>query len=124
MKFCKISLDQTESTNKYLLELARDGKEEFTTVTAKSQTGGYGRKGRTFYSENGLYFSVLLRPDIKYADTALITLYCANCVLRALKRVTSESLSIKWVNDILNAKNLRYVAYFVRHTLIRMEMYI
>ncbi|MBO7520511.1 MAG: HTH domain-containing protein, partial [Clostridia bacterium] len=65
--------EETGSTNEDIKAIA-DSADEFTVVVARRQTGGKGRLGRAFYSpEGGLYFSVLLRPQIPAEATLKIT---------------------------------------------------
>ena len=100
-------LEEVDSTNNRLLALAREGAPEGTVVIARSQTGGKGRRGRTFQSQTGgLYLSVLLRPGLTPERLTLATPMAAVAVLQALKTV-GVTAGIKWVNDILlNEKKL------------------
>ncbi|MBE6748237.1 MAG: biotin--[acetyl-CoA-carboxylase] ligase [Ruminococcaceae bacterium] len=93
--------DEVTSTNTLLKEQGRS-KNEWCTVIASSQTGGKGRLGRSFYSpENtGVYFSVLLKPDLKIEKAILITTAAAVAVTKALEKLGAENPQIKWVNDI------------------------
>ena len=54
------------STNDEAKRLARAGAPHGTAVTARRQTAGKGRLGRSFYSpaDAGMYVSVVLRPQI------------------------------------------------------------
>ncbi len=97
-----IYLKETESTNKYAKELAVNGAEEFTVVIANTQTGGYGRMGRTFHSPNtsGLYMSIILRPRISPEKALYITTAAAAAVSCAIEEISCKETGIKWVNDI------------------------
>ena len=97
-----IYLKETESTNKYAKELAKNGADEFTVVIADSQSGGYGRMGRNFYSPNssGLYMSIILRPDIPPEKCLYITTAAAVAVSHAIENIAKVKTAIKWVNDI------------------------
>ena len=59
--------EQTTSTNDVVEKLARDGVKEGVVVFAESQTKGRGRLGRKWMSprNKGLWFSVLLRPELR-----------------------------------------------------------
>lgn len=94
--------DVLESTNTFARFLAEDGEKENTVVLANRQTGGRGRKGKSFYSdsENGIYMSVLLRPDIPVSKAVSITTCAAVSVCRAIEKLFKVKTSIKWVNDI------------------------
>lgn len=92
----------TESTNSDLKEMAKNGAKEGTIIIAEHQTGGKGRLGKSFYSPKGcgLYFSILLRPDIPLGDAPLITVAAAVSVKRAVFTVFGINTQIKWVNDV------------------------
>ena len=95
--------EQTTSTNDVIEKLARDGVREGVVVFAESQTRGRGRLGRKWISpgRKGLWFSVLLRPDLRPQETTQMTVASATALLRAIEAVTGLSLEIKWPNDIL-----------------------
>lgn len=97
-----IYLKETESTNKYAKELAKQGADEFTVVIADRQTAGYGRMGRSFHSpdSSGLYMSIILRPDISPEKSLYITTAAAVSVSRAIEEISGKKCGIKWVNDI------------------------
>lgn len=105
----QICLLETDSTNRYLKELAVKGAPEGTVVLAKKQSAGRGRMGRSFFSpeEKGIYMSVLLRPDIALERSVLITSMAAVAVAEAMDAVAGVTSQIKWVNDIfLNQKKV------------------
>ena len=97
-----IVLEETDSTNRYLKELAAEGAEEGTVVIAERQSHGRGRLGRSFFSpeEKGIYMSVLLRPEIELQKSVRITSMAAVAVARAIERVCGVKAQIKWVNDV------------------------
>lgn len=97
-----------DSTSTKLLELANGGAVSGTVLTADSQTGGRGRKGRSFLSpEGGLYMSMLIRPDCAPENCTQITPLAAVAVHRALKACAGINADIKWPNDLLlNGKKL------------------
>ena len=101
--------DTVSSTNTVARELAQNGAEEYTTVIAKSQTNGRGRLGRSFISnsENGLYMSVILRPNLAPDRCIDITTMTAVSVLEAIEETSNISPTIKWINDIyINEKKV------------------
>ena len=95
-----IRYDLTDSTNERAREYARDGGEMPALFVARGQTGGRGRRGRSFDSEldAGLYMTYLYRPDT--SDVALITIRAAVALARAIEEVAGLSPKIKWVNDL------------------------
>jgi len=107
MDWKKEYLEETDSTNRYLKELAQNGAKEGTVVIAKRQSAGRGRLGRSFFSpeEKGIYMSILLQPDISLERAVLITSMAAVAVARAIENYCGVTAKIKWVNDIfLNNK--------------------
>jgi len=95
--------EETTSTNDVIEKLARDGVKEGVVVFAESQTKGRGRLGRKWMSptHKGLWFSVLLRPELSPQETTQLTVASATALRRAIKNVTGLSADIKWPNDLL-----------------------
>ncbi len=95
--------EQTTSTNDVAEKLARDGVREGVVVFAESQTKGRGRLGRKWMSptHKGLWFSVLLRPNLRPQETTQLTVISATALRRAIKTVTGVAVEIKWPNDLL-----------------------
>jgi BirA family biotin operon repressor/biotin-[acetyl-CoA-carboxylase] ligase len=95
--------EQTTSTNDVIEKLARDGVREGVVVFAESQTKGRGRLGRKWMSppRKGLWFSILLRPELRPQETTQLTVASATALRRATKTVTGLSAEIKWPNDLL-----------------------
>jgi len=95
--------EQTTSTNDVIEKLARDGVREGVVVFAESQTGGRGRLGRKWISpaRKGLWFSVLLRPELRPQETTQLTVASATALRRAIQSETGLRPEIKWPNDIL-----------------------
>lgn len=90
------------STNTLLKAYAEDGAEQFTVIAAEHQTAGRGRLNRDFYSpaDTGVYFSILLRPDLKAERAMHLTAFSAVAVALALDEFCAGKAKIKWVNDI------------------------
>jgi BirA family biotin operon repressor/biotin-[acetyl-CoA-carboxylase] ligase len=95
--------ERTTSTNDVVEKLARDGVREGAVVFAEAQTKGRGRLGRVWQSptRRGLWFSVLLRPDLRPQETTQLTVISATALRRAIKNVAGLSAEIKWPNDVL-----------------------
>jgi BirA family transcriptional regulator, biotin operon repressor / biotin---[acetyl-CoA-carboxylase] ligase len=94
---------ETTSTNDVIEKLARDGVREGVVVFAESQTRGRGRLGRKWISpaHQGLWFSILLRPDLRPQETTQLTVASATALRRAIIAQTGLRPEIKWPNDIL-----------------------
>ncbi len=95
--------EQTTSTNDVIEKMARDGAKEGAVVFAESQTQGRGRLGRLWLSpaRKGLWFSVLLRPNLSPQAATQLTVVSAVAVRRAIEQQTGLRAEIKWPNDIL-----------------------
>jgi len=102
MKFNILHFDTLGSTNTEAINQARLGAEEGLCVIARQQTAGRGRHGRNWVSQNdaGLYFSIVLRPQIETRFLPLITLMAGIAVFDTLQEYGLKP-DIKWVNDIL-----------------------
>lgn len=94
--------DSLESSNKTAKQLALDGAPHGTLVLTAHQSAGRGRLGRRFESPagKGVYFSVLLRPEIPAASAQTVTASAAVAVCRAVQALCGLELGIKWVNDL------------------------
>lgn len=95
--------EKTTSTMDEALGLGKDNAAEGAVVCAEYQTKARGRLGRKWLSakSKGLYFSIILKPKIPPSKIPCITLLSAVAVVRAVKKLTGLSLSIKWPNDVL-----------------------
>jgi BirA family biotin operon repressor/biotin-[acetyl-CoA-carboxylase] ligase len=95
--------ESVSSTNNEVAQLASRGAEEGTAVVADEQTAGRGRLQRTWTSPKGagLYFSILLRPEISQDRWPLITFMAALAVSDALQEACGLETEIKWPNDLL-----------------------
>ncbi len=91
------------STNTVAKELAAAGIPEGTVVVAEEQTGGRGRLGRGWHSlaGQGIWLSVILRPDINPMDAPKLTLLTAVALARTMSVYPGVKPGIKWPNDIL-----------------------
>lgn len=99
--------DCVDSTNSKVKEMALRGAAEGVTMIADTQTGGRGRRGRTFASpDGGLYLSTLLRPAAQ-TDPGVITCRAAVAAARAIESLCDLHIDIKWVNDLyLNGRKV------------------
>lgn len=98
-------LDETDSTNRVALELAREGATHGTTVVAEGQTAGRGRLGRSFFSPPylNLYSSTVLRPNLDTAGAPTLILAAGLAVAEAVVAFVDDpgAVEIKWPNDVL-----------------------
>ncbi len=93
----------TTSTNDIAEKFARDGVAEGAVVFAESQSTGRGRLGRQWTSPTGkgLWFSVLLRPNLTPQAVTKLTIASATATARAIKTITTLEPKVKWPNDLL-----------------------
>ena len=102
MKINILNFESIDSTNTEAVKQARKGAHEGLCITARQQTAGRGRQGRKWISppDSGLYFSIVLRPQLETRHLPLITLMTGVAVCDALA-VFGIKADIKWVNDLL-----------------------
>ncbi len=101
-----IKLDAIDSTNDFLKGLVnKQYLENFTIVSAESQTKGKGQMGSVWVSEKGknLTMSVFVKDSL----TVLNQIYSLNiavalAIVQALETFEIPQLSIKWPNDIMS----------------------
>lgn len=98
-----IVLDSVDSTNDCLKKLGNEGIENGTVVVTREQTKGKGRLGRTWQSkkDDGIAFSVLLRPNVAPSEVSAITPLAGLAVCKAIREYTKLDCVIKWPNDII-----------------------
>lgn len=94
---------QVTSTNDIAFSLARSGSPEGTLVIAEEQTRGKGRLGRDWYSPPGLglWFSIILRPEITAYESSTVSLAVALAVAGVIRDSYGVEARIKWPNDVL-----------------------
>ncbi|TDY50701.1 BirA family biotin operon repressor/biotin-[acetyl-CoA-carboxylase] ligase [Alicyclobacillus sacchari] len=91
------------STNATALDWAAKGLPHGAVVTAAVQTGGKGRRERSWVSpQGGMWFSVLIRQPCALNQAPDLTLLASLAVRRALAEIGVPA-DIKWPNDILVA---------------------
>lgn len=104
-----IHFDTIDSTSNYAKSIALKGAKEGTVVIAEEQTSGRGRLGRQWLSPKGqgIWMSIILRPNITPTHAMKVTQIAAASTLLALRKFVSKDISIKWPNDIvLNKKKV------------------
>lgn len=96
-----IHFNTLESTNDYLKQVGNDVVEG-TVVISEEQTKGKGRLGRVWESKvgDGIWMSIILKPDIMPYKAPFITLIAGASVVKALNNL-GVNAQIKWPNDII-----------------------
>ncbi len=99
-------LPSTDSTNTQLKSLTLQGAPHGTVLIAGHQTGGRGRMGRSFQSDNGMgvYMSLLLRPQAQPQELMHLTCAAAVAMCRAIEDCACFSPDVKWINDLVYEK--------------------
>lgn len=98
--------DTIDSTNTRAKLLAENGAPQGTILIADTQTGGRGRRGRSFHSPagTGIYLSLILRPNCFPDELMHLTCAAAVSVCDAVEDVTGLRPGIKWINDLVFGK--------------------
>ena len=97
------SYKSISSTNIIAQDLAKSGYPEGTLIVTDTQTKGKGRLGRKWHSPSGkgLYFSVILKPNLPPDRIAGLALVTGLAVVRAIGDITGVKTKTKWPNDVL-----------------------
>jgi BirA family biotin operon repressor/biotin-[acetyl-CoA-carboxylase] ligase len=102
-----VYFNEIDSTNIKAKELAQKNIEDGSIIIAEKQTLGSGRFNRKWISPNGgLWFTLVLRPNLPPNEAPKITQIAAAAIYKTLSDL-DINISIKWPNDIiLNNKKL------------------
>jgi BirA family biotin operon repressor/biotin-[acetyl-CoA-carboxylase] ligase len=101
-----IVLDQTSSTNDAVSRLASSNDlpsvPEGLTVFAEHQTAGRGQRGNRWESapRKGLWFSILLRPEVQLSDSGRLTIWAIEAVSDVIRTEIGLKPAIKLPNDV------------------------
>ena len=101
--------DEVDSTNNYAKRIAEQGAKNKTLVVSDCQFAGKGRKGKSFSSvkQQGIFMTLLIRPDIKPQNASMLTIIAAVAVQNGIYKATGLECKIKWPNDIIcNGKKI------------------
>jgi len=90
-----------DSTNDLLKRKSKDNYGKNIVAISKHQSKGKGRLGRTWESNEGLYMSYLLRPDIMPMEASLFTQIAAAAIVETFNEISDLEVQIKWPNDIV-----------------------
>lgn len=96
-----VVLEETTSTNDVVYQMAPES-EEGLVVFAERQSAGRGQHGKRWESSahRGLYFSILLRPQIAAQDSARITTWAAQTIADTLRFEFGLPATVKPPNDV------------------------
>jgi len=95
-----------DSTMKIAYSLAEEGAKEGTVVVAEEQSQGKGRGNRYWFSPvGGLWFSIILRPQIALPNITQLNILGAIGIIEAIRKdFFLLSPQIRWPNDVLIRK--------------------
>ncbi len=94
--------DEVTSTMDIARNLARNDCPDFTVIIAGCQKQGRGRLKRPWLSsEGGLYFTIVLRPQIPPVLSSRINFAASMILARTLRSMFNIDAMVKWPNDIL-----------------------
>src|SRR5438045_1784968 len=82
-----IVLEETQSTNDVITQMAAGDWPEGFCVFAEHQIAGRGQRGKEWESAagKGLWFSILLRPNIDIKESARLTAWVAETIAQTLQ---------------------------------------
>jgi len=93
---------EVASTMDVARDLARKGCPDFTVVVAGRQKKGRGRLKRVWLSsEGGLYFTLVLRPEMPPSLSFRVHFSAAAILAKTLRKMFGIDAAVKWPNDIL-----------------------
>ena len=90
------------STNAKAKELSTTHPTTPVTIIADTQTAGYGRQGRAFFSPagTGIYVTLLLPHLTNSFNPGLLTTSTAVVLCQTISQLLHVEPTIKWVNDV------------------------
>ena len=102
VNFEVINLDSVDSTNRYIIDRLGADTGEGLVVTARFQTGGRGRLGRSWNSkpDSSLLVSVLFEPKLPPTQLHVIPSMAAVAMAEAIEEIYPISVGLKWPNDL------------------------
>ena len=95
-----LHFEMIDSTNDYAKKIALE-ELDGTVIISEAQTKGRGRVGKQWYSKSGegIWMSIILKPNIIPQKAPFITLIAGASIVKALNKLGVETF-IKWPNDI------------------------
>ena len=96
-------LDQTESTNDYIVGLS-SVLPDFSVAFTLNQTQGKGRLGRSWRGEPGKTLAISIVLPWRFDDSSVsswLPIIVGGSVADALRQLNIPDISVKWPNDVL-----------------------
>ena len=97
-----IVLEQTGSTNDAILQTPVAASKDGLVLFAEHQTAGRGQRGNRWESAagKGLWFSILLRPEINVSESGRLTIWAIEAISDVIRTEFSIEPTIKLPNDV------------------------
>ena len=101
-----VVLEETSSTNDAILQFAstrvQPATREGLVLFAEHQTDGRGQRGNRWESAagKGLWFSILLRPEIQLSDSGRLTVWAVEAISDVIQAELGLEPLIKLPNDV------------------------
>lgn len=98
-----VVFDEIDSTNVEAIRRLKAGEKKALLLLAKSQSGGRGRRGRTWLSSAnaGLYMSLVLPFPVSTSNLQSLSLVTALAVHSGITAHYPAQMQLKWPNDVL-----------------------
>ena len=96
-------LAQTGSTNDDAARILGEPDSAGLVLTTDYQTGGHGRRGRTWHAPPGssLLFTAILPRQVRSRDLWAVTFWTALGVADGIEAATGVRVDLQWPNDLL-----------------------
>lgn len=97
-----IVIEETASTNDAILQVDDGNSNDGLVLFAEHQTAGRGQRGNRWESTagKGLWFSILLRPNIQIRNSGRLTIWAIEAIADVIRSEFSIEPAIKLPNDI------------------------
>ena len=94
---------EMDSTNTQAKLLADKNDAHGMLIIADKQTNGKGRRGRHWDSpsEDNIYMSIVLKPELNPSVAPMLTLLMAFCITSVIREELRIDAKIKWPNDVV-----------------------
>jgi BirA family biotin operon repressor/biotin-[acetyl-CoA-carboxylase] ligase len=101
-----IRLETVDSTSRYLKEFVTENRPiKPIFCTTKIQTSGYGQQKRSWVTnQESAIFSLAYPLEAGFELSGLLSLQFAALLHQSLNELTSDTLYLKWPNDLFNGQ--------------------
>lgn len=92
-----------DSTNNRAKRMAEEGAPHGTLILADEQTGGRGRRGRSWETppKSSIAMTLIIRPKLPPEKASMLTLVQGMAVASACRELLGLPAKIKWPNDVV-----------------------